>query len=57
VQPPLLKDPELNELATDPLSLAEYDAFILQSRKDLVTSLQQKLNQLSLTTMSRNSIR
>jgi hypothetical protein len=35
VQPPLrLKDPELNELATDPLSLAEYDAFILRSRKE-----------------------
>jgi hypothetical protein len=41
-QPPLqLRDPALNELATDPLSLAEYDAFILRSRKesrDLVTS-------------------
>lgn len=35
VQPPLrLKDPELNELATDPLSLVEYDAFILRSRKE-----------------------
>jgi hypothetical protein len=35
VQPPLrLKDPALNELATDPLSLAEYDAFILQTRKE-----------------------
>ena len=35
VQPPLrLKDPALNELATDPLSLAEYDAFILRSRKE-----------------------
>jgi transposase len=35
VQPPLrFKDPELNELVTDPLSLAEYDAFILRSRKD-----------------------
>lgn len=34
VQPPLrLKDPELNQLVTDPLSLAEYDAFILRSRK------------------------
>ncbi|MBV9611586.1 MAG: IS21 family transposase, partial [Acidobacteriaceae bacterium] len=30
VQPPLrLKDPELNGLATDPLSLVDYDAFIL----------------------------
>jgi len=35
VQPPLrLRDPALNELATDPLALAEYDAFILQSRKE-----------------------
>ena len=35
VQPPLrFKDPALNELATDPLSLAEYDAFILKSRKE-----------------------
>lgn len=34
-QPPLqLRDPALNELATDPLSLAEYDAFILRSRKE-----------------------
>jgi len=34
-QPPLrLRDPVLNELATDPLSLAEYDAFILRSRKE-----------------------
>jgi hypothetical protein len=36
IQPPLrLKHPELNDLATDPLSLAEYDALILQSRKEL----------------------
>jgi transposase len=35
VQPPLqLRDPALNQLATDPLSLAEYDAFILRSRKE-----------------------
>jgi predicted component of type VI protein secretion system len=35
VQPPLeLKDPALNQLATDPLSLAEYDALILRSRKE-----------------------
>jgi transposase len=35
VQPPLrLKDPALNQLATDPLSLAAYDAFILHSRKE-----------------------
>lgn len=42
MQPALrLKDPALNELATDPLALAEYDAFILQPRKescDLSTS-------------------
>ena len=36
IQPPLrLKHSELNELATDPLSLADYDAVILQSRKEL----------------------
>ena len=36
IQPPLrLKPSELNELATDPLSLADYDTFILQPRKDL----------------------
>jgi transposase len=35
VQPPLqLRDPALNDLATDPLSLAEYDAYILRSRKE-----------------------
>jgi hypothetical protein len=35
VQPPVrLRQPELNELATDPLSLVAYDAFILQSRKE-----------------------
>ena len=34
-QPPLrLRDPRLNELATDPLSLLAYDAFILQSEKE-----------------------
>jgi hypothetical protein len=32
-QPPLrLKDPTLNDLVTDPLSLLEYDAFILSER-------------------------
>jgi transposase len=36
IQPPLrLKHPELNALATDPLSLAEYDALLLQPRKEL----------------------
>jgi hypothetical protein len=34
-QPPLrLRDPRLNELATDPLSLLAYDAFILESGKE-----------------------
>jgi hypothetical protein len=34
-QPPLvLRDPLLNELATDPLSLLEYDAFILDPGKE-----------------------
>lgn len=34
-QPPLqLRDPELNQLATDPLSLLDYDAFILKARKE-----------------------
>lgn len=36
IQPPLrLKHPELNELATDPLSLSDYDAVILKHRKEL----------------------
>ena len=35
VQPPLrFKDPELNELITDPLSLADYDTFILRSKRN-----------------------
>jgi len=34
-QPPLrLRDPRLNDLATDPLSLLQYDAFILDSAKE-----------------------
>jgi transposase len=34
-QPPLrLRDPRLNDLATDPLSLLEYDAFILEAGKE-----------------------
>lgn len=34
-QPPLeLPDPELNQLTTDPLSLLDYDAFILEGRKE-----------------------
>jgi len=36
VQPPLrFKDPELNELITDPLSLADYDTFILRSKRNV----------------------
>src|SRR5215469_9799445 len=35
VQPPLrFQNPQLNELATDPLSLADYDSFILRCKKD-----------------------
>jgi hypothetical protein len=35
VQPPLrFQNPQLNEPATDPLSLADYDSFILRSKKD-----------------------
>jgi len=35
IQPPLrFQDPLLNELATDPLSLLDYDRFILRSKKD-----------------------
>jgi hypothetical protein len=35
LQPPLrFQDPLLNELATDPLSLLDYDSFILRSKKD-----------------------
>jgi hypothetical protein len=34
-QPPLrLRDPRLNDMAPDPLSLLEYDAFILDSGKE-----------------------
>jgi predicted component of type VI protein secretion system len=34
-QPPLrLRDPRLNDLATDPLSLLEYDTFILAPGKE-----------------------
>ena len=35
IQPPLrFQNPRLNELATDPLSLVDYDRFILRSKKD-----------------------
>ena len=34
-QPPLqLRDPELNQLVTDPLSLLDYDALIMEARKE-----------------------
>ncbi len=43
-QPPLqLKDPELNQLTTDPLSLLDYDAFI--PRSEFVTLLKVLQNQ------------
>jgi hypothetical protein len=39
-QPPLqLRDPELNQLTTDPLSLLDYDAFILKARKESADDL------------------
>jgi len=39
-QPPLqLRDPELNQLVTDPLSLLDYDAFVLEARKESHDSL------------------
>jgi hypothetical protein len=41
-QPPLkLRDPQLNELATDPISLLEYDTFILESGKEPHVSRRQ----------------
>jgi IstB-like ATP binding protein len=53
VQPPLrLKDPELNELVTDPLSLAEYDASCSALERTPMPSLHQKLDRLNLTAMS-----
>jgi hypothetical protein len=34
-QPPVqLRNPQLNELTTDPLSLLEYDSFLLDSKKE-----------------------
>ena len=48
-QPPLrLRDPRLNELVTDPLSLLDYDAFILASEKESDEPLEEKLGQLKL---------
>ena len=47
-----LRDPRLNELVTDPLSLLAYDAFILESGKESDDAA-EKLDQLSLSTMSR----
>jgi SpoVK/Ycf46/Vps4 family AAA+-type ATPase len=62
VQPPLrLKNPDLNQLATDPLSLAAYDAFFLppkgrfamtpQTMTTPPNPLALKLEQLRLTTI------
>ena len=52
-QPPVpLRDPRLTDLVTDPLSLLEYDAFILDSGKETDDSLEQKLQQLNLAAMS-----
>jgi hypothetical protein len=48
-----LRQPELNNLVTDPLSAPGYNAFIYNPERSLVTSLHLKLNQLGLTTMSR----
>jgi len=54
VQPPLqLRHPELNQLATDPLSLLDYDALILEALRRLVMTLEEKLRQLTLTTMAQ----
>jgi DNA replication protein DnaC len=53
-QPPLqLKDPELNQLTTDPLSLLDYDASISARERNPMTTLEQKLQQLNLTAMSQ----
>jgi hypothetical protein len=37
-----VRDPLLNELATDPISPLEYDAFILESGKEPDDPLEQK---------------
>ena len=55
-QPPLrLRDPRLNELVTDPLSLLAYDAFILESEKESDDTPGTETAQLNLTTMSHQS--
>src|SRR5438132_815813 len=55
VQPPLcLKDPALNQLATDPLSLSEYDASSYVLERNPMNSLHQKLTRLALTTITHN---
>jgi transposase len=42
-QPPLqLRDPQLNQLVTDPLSLLDYDAFILEARKESADDAQRE---------------
>src|SRR5450432_2864995 len=52
-QPPLrLRDPRLNELATDPLSLLASTLSFLNPERNPMT-LPEKLDQLSLATMSR----
>jgi hypothetical protein len=53
IQPPLrFRDPLLNELATDPLSLLDYDRFILRSKKDSDDLTTTELEQLNLTTIA-----
>lgn len=48
-QPPLrLRDPRLNDLATDPLSLLQYDAFILDSGKESDDSSRTKTESTDL---------
>src|SRR5207244_9434608 len=43
VQPPLrFQDPLLNELATDPLSLIDYDSFFIRLKKEYVDSTTSK---------------
>jgi len=54
VQPPLrFQNPQLNELATDPLSLPITTLSSSTPKRTPMTSLQQKLNQLNLATMSQ----
>jgi hypothetical protein len=41
LSPLQLRDPELNQLATDPLSLLEYDAFIVEARPGFFDPLRE----------------